>query len=211
MRKANPEIISLIKEKALELLMKQNPDTIGMRDIARECGITAASIYYYYSDKDALFQQIALDCLRSLNESLVAASQTTRNPKKKIIRTIDAYRRWCFQNPRKALLVMQGIKSASDAPPETVREYYVCNRTGIALLEECVSLGIARSENPALDVGILVNGLWGCIESVLLKKCDVEYWGDGDAYADRFIKMWMKSIFVKRKEKPSEKQSAIDK
>lgn len=198
MRNANPEIVPLIKEKALELLMKQNPDTIGMRDIARECGITAANIYHYYSDKDTLFQQIALDCLRTLNESLVAASKTTRNPKNKIIRTINAYRTWCFQNPRKALLVMQGIKSASSAPPEIVREYYVCNRTGIALLEECVSLGIARSENPALDVGILVNGLWGCIESVLLKKCDVEYWDDGDAYTDRFIKMWMKSIFVKR-------------
>lgn len=84
MRNANPEIVPLIKDKALELLMKQNPDTIGMRDIARECGITAANIYHYYSDKDALFQQIALDCLHDLNESLVAASKTTRNPKKKL-------------------------------------------------------------------------------------------------------------------------------
>ncbi len=196
MRNANPEIVPLIKEKALELLMQKNPDAIGMRDIARECGITAANIYHYYADKDKLFQQISLDCLRELNDSLVTAAKAARHPKKKIIRAINAYRSWCFKNPRKALLVMQGIKSADDAPPKTVSEYYLCNRTGIALLKECIALGIARSANPALDVGILVNGLWGCIESVILKKCAVEYWDNGIAYTNRFIKLWMEKIFT---------------
>lgn len=195
MRKTNTEIVPLIKKKALELLMKRNPDAIGMRDIARECSITAANIYHYYADKDKLFQEISLDCLHELNAGLLEAAAGAEHPKEKIVRTINAYRSWCFENPRKALLVMQGIKSADDAPPEIVREYYVCNRTGIALLEECAALGIARSADPALDVGILVTGLWGCIESVLLKKCDVEYWNNGTTYTDRFIALWMNGIF----------------
>lgn len=194
-RKANTQITSLIKEKALELLMRKNPDSIGMRDIARECRITAANIYHYYDDKDCLFQEIALDCLRALNSRLAEAAASAESPREKIVRAIDAYRSWCFENPRRALLVMQGIKSASDAPPETVREYYVCNRTGIALLEECVALGIARSDNPALDVGILVTSLWGCIESVILKKCDAEYWNNGISYTDRLINLWMNAVF----------------
>lgn len=195
MRKTNTEIVPLIKAKALELLMRRNPDAIGMRDIARECGITAANIYHYYADKDKLFQQISLDCLRELNAFLVAQIATAELPKEKVICAINAYRFWCFENPRKALLVMQGIKSASDASPETVREYYLCNRTGIELLEECVALGIARSDNPTLDVSVLVTGLWGCIESVILKKCAVEYWDNGIAYTDRFINLWMQGIF----------------
>ena len=199
MRKTNTEIVPLIKEKALELLMQRNPDSIGMRDIARKCGITAANIYHYYADKDKLFQQIALDCLRELNASLVEQIAAAKLPKKKIIRAINAYRSWCFENPRKALLVMQGIKSANDTPPETVHEYYLCNRTGIALLKECVALGIARSKNPVLDVSILVTGLWGCIESVILKKCAVEYWNKGIAYTNRFIEMWMEKIFPEEK------------
>lgn len=199
MRKTNTEIVPLIKEKALELLMQRNPDSIGMRDIAHECGITAANIYHYYADKDKLFQQIALDCLRELNASLVEQIAAVKLPKKKIIRAINAYRSWCFENPRKAILVMQGIKSAADAPSETVREYYLCNRTGIALLKECVALGIARSKNPVLDVSILITGLWGCIESVILKKCAVEYWDKGIAYTNRFIKMWMEKIFPDEK------------
>ena len=196
MRRTNTEMVPLIKKKALELLMQRNPDSIGMRDIARECGITAANIYHYYADKDKLFQQIALDCLRELTASLVEQIAVAKLPKEKIICAINAYRSWCFENPRKSLLVMQGIKSADNAPPEAVREYYLCNRTGIALLEECVSLGIARSKNPVLDVSVLVTGLWGCIESVILKKCAVEYWDNGIAYTDRFIELWMEKIFI---------------
>ena len=47
MRNANPDIIPLIKSKSLELLMKRNPDSIGMRDIASSCGVTATTIYHY--------------------------------------------------------------------------------------------------------------------------------------------------------------------
>lgn len=67
---------------------------------------------------------------------------------------------------------MQGIKSADDASPEFIEEYYVCNRTGEKLLKDAIKQGMAKSTNPRLDVSILVSGLWGCIESVLLKKSE---------------------------------------
>lgn len=82
MRKTNTEIVPLIKKKALELLMKRNPDAIGMRDIARECSITAANIYHYYADKDKLFQEISLDCLHdavSVQRHLRADERSVRH------------------------------------------------------------------------------------------------------------------------------------
>ena len=195
MRNANPEIVQTIKTKTLELLMHREPDAITMRDIAANCKITAANIYHYYKDKDKLFQAISLDCLNDLNERIVKKSKSARTDQKRLYGAIDAFRTWCFENPRRALLVMQRIESASEADDEIVERYYVCNRTGAALLKECVQSGIARSANPALDVGILVSGLWGCIESVILKKCDKKYWNNGKAYTDRFIKLWMNAIF----------------
>ena len=195
MRNANPEIVQTIKTKTLELLMHREPDAITMRDIAANCKITAANIYHYYKDKDKLFQAISLDCLNDLNERIVKKSKSTRTDQKRLYGAIDAFRTWCFENPRRALLVMQRIESASEADDEIVERYYVCNRTGAALLKECVQSGIARSANPDLDVGILVSGLWGCIEAVILKKCDKKYWNNGKAYTDRFIKLWMNAIF----------------
>lgn len=196
MRNANTEIIPLIKRKTLELLMQKNPEQIGMRDIAAACGITATTIYHYYDDKDRLFQEIGLDCLRGLNALIAERARKGKTIKARIRNAITAYRDWCLENPRLALLVMQGIKSASDAPAERIEEYYVCNRTGEVLLKKAVKEGAARSSNPRLDVGILVSGLWGCVESVLLKKSEMEYWKNGTAFTDRFIKLWMKSMFV---------------
>lgn len=195
MRKPNTEIISVIKQKTLELLMQKNPGQIGMREIAAACDITATNIYHYYKDKDRLFQEISLDCLYELNERLTSSSQKGKTVKKQIQNAIESFRDWCFENPKRALLVMQGIKSADDAPPELIEEYYVCNRTGEKLLREAIKQGLAKSTNPRLDVGILVSGLWGCIESVLLKKCEPDYWEKGKSYTDRFIKLWLNSIF----------------
>ena len=195
MRKPNTEIKKIIKEKSLELLMQKNPEQIGMREIAATCKITATNIYHYYKDKDRLFQEISLDCLYKLNIRLTKATQKEKTIKKQIQSAIEAYRDWCFENPRRALLVMQGIKSADDASPEVIEEYYVCNRTGERLLKEAVMQGIAKSTNPRLDVSILVSGLWGCIESVLLKKSEPDYWEKGNTYTDRFIKLWITSIF----------------
>lgn len=196
MRKPNTEIISVIKSRTLELLMQKNPDQIGMREIASACQITATNIYHYYKDKDRLFQDISLDCLYELNERLLSASQKGKSLRKQIQNAIEAFRDWSFENPRRALLVMQGIKSADDATPELIEQYYVCNRTGEQLLREAIKQGAAQSTNPRLDVSILVSGLWGCIESVLLKKCETEYWDKGKAYTDRFISFWLKSVFA---------------
>ncbi|MBQ1627720.1 MAG: TetR/AcrR family transcriptional regulator [Treponema sp.] len=199
MRKANVEIMPLIKQRTLELLMKKNPEEIGMRDIAENCGITATSIYHYYKDKDKLFQAISLDCLYKLNDRIKEAAKNGNTIKKQIKNAIKSFRDWCFENPRLSLLVMEGIKSADDATQEIIEQYYVCNRTGEDLLRKAVAQGEARSENPRLDIGILISGLWGCIESIILKKSEPEYWEDGKEFTDRFIKIWMKSIFINDK------------
>lgn len=195
MSRANTEITATIKTKTLELLMTKNPDAIAMRDIAANCRITAANIYHYYKDKDSLFQEISLDCLRELNERILKAVHALHADKKKLTAAIDMFRDWCFENPRRAQLVMQGIRTVSDADDEFIESYFVCNKTGAELLRACIQNGNARSANPQLDVDILVSGLWGCVESVFLKKCDKKYWDNGIAYTNRFISLWMNAIF----------------
>jgi len=199
MRNANTQIIPLIKQKTLGLLMEAEPSQIGMRDIAKSCGITATNIYHYYKDKDTLFQAISLDCIRELNQKIKSAAAKGRSAKSQVRNAVNAFCDWSFENPRLALLVMQGIKSAENLPAQTMEEYYICNRTGEEILKKAVAEGSASSANPRLDVGLLVSGLWGCIEAVLLKKCDVEYWDNGKKFTDAFIKFWFKSIFVEEK------------
>ena len=208
MRNPNTQITAIIKEKTLGLLMKKNPEQIGMRDIAAECGITATNIYHYYKDKDRLFQAVSLDCLNELNRR-IKESVKGGDIREDILNAIGTYEDWCFENPRRALLVMQGIKSADDITPEQMEEFYVCNRTGEKLLREAIKQGLARSTDPRFDVSLLVSGLWGCSESVLLKKCEVEFWDNGMAYTDRFIKMWCNSVFIEEDRGKYEKENAL--
>ncbi|MBP5697538.1 MAG: TetR/AcrR family transcriptional regulator [Treponema sp.] len=195
MRNPNTEIEGLVIEKTLALLLKKNPDQISMREIASECNVTATLIYHYYKDKTQLFQAVALSCILKLNEHISNAAEQEKNPKKRVLAAAKAFRDWCFENPRKSLLVMQGIKSMEEGPKEYLEKYYACNRTGERLLREAVKSGMAKSKNIALDIGILISGLWGCCENVILKKTEEKYWEDGITFTDRFLRMWMQEIF----------------
>ena len=136
MRNANPDIIPMIKEKTLNLLMEKNPEAIGMRDIAKACGITATTIYHYYTDKDGLFQAIGLDCLLELNRRIINEVQKHQETREQILSAIGTFRDWSFENPRRALLIMQGIKSTENASPNVIEQFYTCNRTGENLLKK---------------------------------------------------------------------------
>lgn len=196
MRNANPELVSSIKKRTLELLMEKEPEEIGMREIAKKCGVSATAIYHYYRDKDCLFQAVSLDCLNQINSVIEAAAEKAASSKEKVLAAIRAFRNWSLKNPRIASLVMEKIKSAVNLPPEETEKFYVCNRTGEKLLEFCIAEGAARSENPRLDVGVLVFGLWGCIQSVISRKSEVEYWENSEPFTERFISMWAENIFV---------------
>jgi len=197
MRNANPELVSSIKKRTLELLMEKEPSEIGMRKIAKNCGVSATAIYHYYKDKECLFQAISLDCLNKINSVIESAAKKAGSPKEKVLAAIRAFRNWSLKNPRVATLVMEKIKSAVNFSPEETEKFYVCNRTGEKLLELCVAEGSARSENPRLDVGVLVFGLWGCIQSVISRKSEVEYWENSEPFTERFINIWAENIFVK--------------
>ena len=197
MRNANPELVSSIKKRTLELLMEKEPSEIGMREIAKNCGISATAIYHYYKDKDCLFQAISLDCLNEINSEIESAAEKVSSPKEKVLAAIRAFRDWSLKNPRVASLVMEKINSAVNLSPEETEKFYVCNRTGEKLLELCVTEGLAHSENPRLDVGILVFGLWGCLQAVISRKSEVEYWENSEPFTERFINMWAENIFVK--------------
>lgn len=197
MRNANPELVSSIKKRTLELLMEKEPSEIGMREIAKNCSVSATAIYHYYKDKDCLFQAISLECLNEINKVIESAAEKATLPKEKCLAAIRAFRDWSLKNPRVASLVMEKIKSAVNLSPEETEKFYVCNRTGEKLLELCVEEGSAHSENPRLDVGILVFGLWGCLQAVISRKSEVEYWENSEPFTERFINMWAENIFVK--------------
>lgn len=196
MRNPNTEIASIIKAKTLELLMEKEPTEIGMREIAKECLVTATTLYNYYKDKESIFQTISRDSIKELNEIILNETKNFYG-KEKFIFAGKIFKNWCLENPRRALLLFSKIQSDLEASEELLEEYYLAHKTAVSFLVDCINQGVAVSENPLCDISIFISGLWGCIESVILKKSDKKYWNDCSELCDRFINMWMKSVFIK--------------
>ena len=199
MRTADPELERKILSTALGLLMKQEPDEIGMRDIAKACNVSATAIYHYYQDKTALFEAVKLDCLSDLQvcmESRIALYKTSYD---KIRAALEAFAAWCFDNPQKALLVMGRLKANTTATTEELKPYYTCSELGQKLLEQAVQDHTAVSDDPRLDTSVAVSALWGTVEAILLNRADPAYWQSGKAYAQRFITMYLSIIFPERR------------
>jgi TetR/AcrR family transcriptional regulator, multidrug resistance operon repressor len=58
-RDANKE--EIVKRKAIEMIVARGIEGFGMNRLAKECEISVATLYIYYSDKDDLVRKIGID------------------------------------------------------------------------------------------------------------------------------------------------------
>ena len=61
MRTRNNDKEQLVRKSAIDMLVKSGFDGFSMNKLAKECGISVATLYIYYQDKDDLIQKIGLE------------------------------------------------------------------------------------------------------------------------------------------------------
>lgn len=61
MRTRNTDKEALVKQKAIELLVELGFEGFSMNKLAKACGISVATLYIYYTDKDDLIKQIGIE------------------------------------------------------------------------------------------------------------------------------------------------------
>jgi len=61
MRTRDEQKEALVKEKALELLVKSGFEGFSMQKLAKEAGISPATLYIYYVDKDDLIKRLGVE------------------------------------------------------------------------------------------------------------------------------------------------------
>ena len=199
MRLPNKELESQILNSAIELLAEKEPVEIGMRDIAKKCNVSATSIYNYFKDKNEVFMKISLSCISELKDLMSVSVTKIPDPVARVKKALEVYRDWCFAKPKIAILVFSKLEE--NIGDEQIMNFYICNKLGENLLAECLDSGKCKSENLKLDTGIAISGLWGCIESIITKRADPEFWNEGKKFTDRFIEIFLDSVMKKEEEK----------
>ena len=61
MRTRNTDKVALVKQRAMEMAVKEGLEGFSVNKLAKACNISVATLYIYYKDKDDLIMQIALE------------------------------------------------------------------------------------------------------------------------------------------------------
>ena len=82
---------------------------------------------------------------------------------------------------------MGKISVDDNASEAEIESFYTSQRFGQRLLENCLKNNSVTLTDTKCYTDLIIFSLWGCIESVLLKRSDPEYWSKGIEFTDQFI------------------------
>jgi AcrR family transcriptional regulator len=61
----------IVKQKAIEMLVNQGIEGFGMNRLAKESGVSVATLYIYYADKEDLIKKIAIEIGRNFFSAML--------------------------------------------------------------------------------------------------------------------------------------------
>lgn len=89
---------------------------VSMNDIADELGITKAALYYHFTSKDALTQELLRNTVDQLKIELQDASNRGRLPTEQVFNLIKAFLDFKIKHPELTLLVSLGFTPDERVP-----------------------------------------------------------------------------------------------
>ena len=104
---------------------------LSLRGIAREMGLTAPALYYYFQDRDALVTALLIEAFNSFSDALEAGRDAcAANDHVGRFRAMcQAYFQWAMKNPQRYALLfgtpMDGYMLAAEVGPAAQRSFLV--------------------------------------------------------------------------------------
>jgi len=136
-------------------------DGVSMRDIAAECGISKATLYHYFPDKDSILRPLAMGATKSIYLH-VARHDDPAKPALERLRSFIIETAVFFQNFRWAWIA--GSTSFwSDPKARTRKERIAWRDRYEQLLRDILEAGIASGEMRPMDVKIAARLVLGSI------------------------------------------------
>lgn len=140
--------------EAKKLFAEQGVASVTMRSLGKACGITQASIYQHFADKDAILFAISDAYFRLMLEEFRKASAAESDPLQKFLAVMHTYMELGLSHPEEYRLTFMTSKSGlteaghcadgTETKAGTLAIYFL--QDGVAALME---LGYLRRGNPA--------------------------------------------------------------
>jgi TetR/AcrR family transcriptional repressor of multidrug resistance operon len=138
---------ALIREKAIEMIVMQGFDGLSMHKLAKSAGISVATIYIYFKDREDLIQQLYLEESRKMSDAtLINFNPDTHFDEGLKVQWLNRMR-YCLDNPL-SMTFMEQVKHS----PFIDRS--VMDRTFLDAMARFVHNAIDRKELIQLPVEI---------------------------------------------------------
>lgn len=123
---------------ALELFSLKGFDACSMNDIAAEAKVNKATIYYYFKNKESVYEAVLVQILDDFYSHLENAVIKEKSPQRKLFAYIFAFGK-NFQNTQKmAPLMLRELASGGSNLPIEAKKYILKN---ITLLHQIIEEG----------------------------------------------------------------------
>jgi AcrR family transcriptional regulator len=99
-----------IKQTARRILVSEGPESVSLRAIAREMGMTAPALYRYFGSHEELIKHVCADIFGELANDIAAAIHaagvaTGGDMTSKVLAACWEFRRWSLNHPREYGLI----------------------------------------------------------------------------------------------------------
>jgi len=116
------DLRSALLDAGLRLLRSRSVDDLGLRELAREVGVSAAAIYRHFPDKNALMAALAVEGLDRLAQAQRQAARAAGGGRAGFLASGMAYVRFAVDHPALFRLVFSAAQQCDplDAPIDGV-------------------------------------------------------------------------------------------
>ncbi len=110
------ELIDDILTSARKQLDAGGRTAVSLRAIARDVGLSPASMYTYFSSLDDVFTELIVESFSSLAAAIESARATADDPLDRLLAVADTYRSWAHNNPAQFNLIFTDQLGGYQAP-----------------------------------------------------------------------------------------------
>lgn len=193
-RLPNPDLIKKIEQITIEEISKNGVENISMRKIAILAKITPTTIYYYFKDKEDLFESIKKDGFKKFNHYVLSQINDKDSYTKQVEGIIRNFINWLIENKNLALLIFDKLPPNLLAEEEKLAYYYEVSNKVVEILKN----GKKNKEFDFIDAEIEANVgfamIFGIVKLYFNKRLSPQFWDDISVLVDRIVQIVLNSI-----------------
>ncbi len=195
-RPRNPELVEAILDAAESQVARKGYSSVTMRGLARKVGVTPTTLYYYFSDKEALFEAVKFRILGSLDTHIRESIDAGASPADRLFQLMVTFLRWMVREKHRTELVFESLPPKTELTEEDFERYYRVQLYAEDLIKQGVEEGELDVSDPEVESNVWLALLYGTAKLHAEQRLSPKFWETIDPLVERIEQLYS---YIRRK------------